>query len=152
MGKFARASFAWLIVSLLMTIAQPAWSHYVDTYFSHAWYGATRQAFTVGFATMMIIAFTLRVVPNLNGIFPNTLPRMRGVFVLINAGLLLHVVGQIGIDMDSRAAQVLPIAGILQWTAIALWAGHLLRCIFVRAVHPMSAAQSSVGLTVLNQT
>ncbi len=151
MGKFVRASFVWLIVSLLMTIAQPAWSHYVDTYFSHAWYGATRQAFTVGFATMMIIGFTLRIVPNLNGIFPNTLPTMRSVFLLINAGLLLHILGQIGVDIDSRTARVLPFAGLLQLSAIVVWASHLFLCMFRGRRVNRVVVKPSGRLVVLNQ-
>lgn len=151
MGKFVRASFTWLIVSLAMTIAQPGWSHYVDTYFSHAWYGATRQAFAVGFATMMIIAFTLRVVPNLNGIFPNTLSPMRGVFVLINAGLLLHIGAQVGTDLDPRIACILPLAGVLQIAAIGIWASHLLLCIARGCRARGTTPEPAVRLQVLSQ-
>lgn len=154
MGKFVRIAFAWLIVSLVMTIAQPLWSHMVGTYFSHAWYGASRQAFTVGFATMMIIGFTARVVPNLNGVFPNTLPSLRGVFILLNVGLTLHLLGQVCTDLTPLAARVLPIAGIMQWIAFAVWSAHLLWCIRQgrRSVPAPDAAKSGVSLTVLSST
>ncbi len=128
MGKFARASLAWLVISLLMTIAQPLWSHAAGTYFSHAWYGASRQAFTVGFATMMIVGFTLKIVPTLNGVFPNALPRMTHVFVLLNAGLILHLVAQVMTDFLPSASRMLPPAGAMQWAALLLWAAHLLWC------------------------
>ncbi len=151
MGKFARASYAWLIVSLLMTIAQPGWSHLIDTYFSHGWYGASRQAFTVGFATMMIIAFTSKVVPTLNGVLPTALPRLNSVFVLVNLGLLLHIVAQIATEVYPISARVLPIAGVMQWMGLMLWAAHLIHCMIhgMRADRP--SAKSGVSLRVLGQ-
>jgi len=152
-SKFVRASFAWLIVSLLMTIALPGWSRLVDTYFSHAWYGASRQAFTVGFATMMIIAFSSRIVPTLNGIYPNTLGRLAGPFGLINVGLALHVVFQISLDLHPAFAYGLPIAGVMQWIGIAWWAMHLIQCIWTgsRRTEPSPRQASGVQLRVLNK-
>jgi NnrS protein len=130
MSKFVRASFVWLLVSLVMTILLPIWGMMIGTAFSHAIHGATRQAFVVGFATLMIMGFAARVVPNLNNVFPNRLPSLLASFILVNVGLVLHVIGLIGSDLTRHAVYVLPLAGLLQWVGIALWGGHLLRCIW----------------------
>lgn len=129
-GKFARASWIWLIVSLVLTILQFPWSKWVGIYFSHSWYGASRQAFTVGFATMMIMGFSCKIVPNMNGVFPNLLTKLTWPFMLINVGLALHIGLQIATDVKPGAAKLLPIAGIMQWIALCWWAAHLVRCMW----------------------
>jgi hypothetical protein len=129
MSKFIRASLGWLIVSLVMTILLPLWGKMTGTAFSHAFHSATRQAFVVGFATLMIMGFAAKVVPNLNNLFPNLLPSLKPTFLLMNIGLTLHMLGMIGMDFTPRAGAVLPVAGVLQWVGVALWSFHLLNCI-----------------------
>lgn len=128
MAPFVQASFAWLYVALLMTIALPFYSRAIGAYFSHGFYGGSWQAFVVGFATMMIIAFTLRVVPTLNGIVPVRLKPMRAVFWLLNAGCLLHIVVQILGEVVPAANRALPVAAGLQFVAVAWWISHMIWC------------------------
>ena len=52
--------------------------------FSHAFYGATRHAITVGFVSLMIVGVAAKVVPTLNGISTTRLWPLWGPFVLIN--------------------------------------------------------------------
>jgi hypothetical protein len=129
MGRFVQASFAWLAVSLLMTIALPFWSRAIGTYFSHDFYGATRQAFVFGFATLMIIAFTLRIVPTLNSIVPTRLKPMRATFWCLNIGCATHIAGQVVGEIVPAAHLILPIAIGLQFGGIVSWVLHLLWCI-----------------------
>lgn len=129
MAPFVQASFAWLAVALLMTIVLPFWSRAIGTYFSHAFYGASRQAFVFGFATMMIIAFTLKIVPTLNSIVPTRLKPMRGVFWSLNAGCVIHLASQIAGEIHPAAHVAIPLAVGLQFVGIILWVCHLLWCI-----------------------
>lgn len=129
MQRFARASFVWLGVAWILLVMLPLWSRFVaHTYFSHAFYGAGRQAFAFGFVTMMIFAFSIKVVPNLNGIVPTRLRPLGEVFWLANIGCALHVVFQITGDVWPVMFRLLPIAGVLEAAAIVSWAGHLLWC------------------------
>jgi hypothetical protein len=151
-AKFVRAAWAWLVVAIVMTIALPFWSMLMGTAFSHAFHGATRQAFTVGFATMMILGFAARIVPNLNGIFPNLLPPLRGVFLLINIGLMAHVGLLVLSDLWAQATLGLPLAGLLQFIGITWWSIHILRCIRSGVQTPSPTApptRRSVGLQVV---
>lgn len=146
-AKYVRAAWAWLVVSIVMTIALPFWSMLVGTAFSHAFHSATRQAFTVGFATLMILGFAAKIVPNLNGIFPNLLPPLRGVFLLVNLGLIAHVGLLVVSDFWKPALLGLPLAGLLQLIGIAWWSVHMLRCIRVGVqAHSPTAPPSGRGI------
>lgn len=148
MAKFVRASLIWLGVAWLMMIGLPLWSRCVaDTYFSHAFYGAGRQAFSFGFVAMMIIAFSIRVVPNLNGIVPTRLRPMRDVFWLANIGCAAHVVLQSLSDLAPGSLRLLPAAGALEAIAIASWAIHLLSCMREGRRSATKSRVRSVGRT-----
>lgn len=135
-AKFAQASLIWLVVHLVMTIALPFWGMAVGVAFSHAFHGATRQAFVVGCALQMVIAFASRVVPHLNAVPGPMLPRLRGVWALLNLGLILHLTGMAVTDLAPAARWVLPLAGLLQLTAVTLWVLHLGRC-FLHGLRPV---------------
>ena len=72
-GKFVRAAYAWLPVSLAMLLMMPLYNRLVGVGFSHAYFGATRHAITVGFISLMIMGMAAKVVPTLNGVDPLTL-------------------------------------------------------------------------------
>src|SRR5262249_54572948 len=93
--------------------------------FSHAYHGAIRHAVTVGFISLMILGVAARVVPNLNGVDPHRLTRLRGPFLLLNMGCALRVVGQTLTDFTPRAFPVTAVSGLLEVTALALWGAHL---------------------------
>jgi hypothetical protein len=95
------------------------------TGFSHALYGATRHAITVGFVSLMIVGVAAKVVPNLNGISSIVLSSLWGPFVLINSGCALRVVGQTLTDFTAIAFSFAGISGLLEVTGLAMWGVHL---------------------------
>src|SRR4029079_985051 len=70
--KFLRTAYVWLFVSLAMLVALPVYqwalhrllptSEAAQLGFSHAFYGATRHAITVGFVSLMIVGVSSKVV------------------------------------------------------------------------------------------
>ena len=93
--------------------------------FSHAYYGATRHAITVGFVSLMIVGVAAKVVPTLNGVDVHALSQLWLPFVLINAGCLLRVVGQTLTDFSPMAFPVAGVSGLLEVTGLAVWGVHL---------------------------
>ncbi len=124
-GKFVRAAFAWLLVSLAMLLLLPFYQWLIAVEFSHAYYGAIRHAITVGFISMMIVGVAAKVVPTLRGIEPSKLPALWLPFALLNVGCLLRVSFQIGTDWHRVFFRMVGVSGVLEWTALALWACHM---------------------------
>jgi hypothetical protein len=89
--------------------------------FSHAYYGATRHAITVGFISLMIMGMASKIVPILNGVDADTLPSLRGPFLLINAGCLLRVVLQTMTDWSGAVYPLLGVSGTLEVAGLAWW-------------------------------
>jgi hypothetical protein len=134
--KFLRAAYIWLFISLAMLVLLPLYqfgalrafspdSQAAISGFSHAYYGATRHAITVGFVSMMIVGVAAKVVPNLNGISSQALSSLWGPFVLLNAGCALRVVGQTLTDFTATAFPFAGVSGLLEVTALAMWGTHL---------------------------
>lgn len=120
-GKFIRTAYAWLALSLAMLLFLPAYLAMSKLPFSHAYYGAIRHAFTVGFISLMIMGFAAKVVPMLNRVDPRTLTKLRGPFILINAGCFLRVSLQTLTDWQPRAFSFVGISGVLEVSALAWW-------------------------------
>jgi hypothetical protein len=120
-GKFIRAAYFWLPVSLVMLIVMPFYSRLLGVGFSHAYFGATRHAITVGFISLMIMGMAAKVVPTLNGIDPRTLASLRGPFLLINLGCMLRVTMQIATDWTHYVYPLIGLSGMLEVTALAWW-------------------------------
>jgi hypothetical protein len=136
--KFLRAAYVWLFVSLGMLVLLPAYQFGLLTWFapesraaeigfSHAFYGATRHAITVGFVSLMIVGVSAKVVPTLRGIDVRSLSPLWAPFLLINAGCTLRVVGQTLTDFTPVAFPVTGCSGLLEVTGLALWGLHLWR-------------------------
>jgi hypothetical protein len=134
--KFLRAAYAWLLISLGMTVLLPVYqlvllpclapfSDAAAVGFSHAYYGAIRHAITVGFISLMIVGVAGRVVPTLNGADGRRLTRLWGPFLLLNAGCTLRVVAQTLTDFTPNAFPVAGVSGLLEVAALALWGSHL---------------------------
>jgi hypothetical protein len=133
--KFLRIAYAWLFVSLGMLVLLPAHqaalrelaptSAAAQMGFSHAYYGAARHAITVGFVSLMIVGVAAKVVPTLNGVDSRLLTALWAPFLLINAGCLLRVGGQILTDFSPVAFPIAGISGLLEVAGLALWGGHL---------------------------
>jgi hypothetical protein len=149
-GKFVRTAWIWLIASVLFTIALPFWSMATGTAFSHAFHSAVRQSFTVGFATLMVMGFAAKVIPNLSGVLPNRLPSLLTSFLLVNVGLLIHVGASIASDLAPGALRLLPLAGVLQFLGVSLWAANMLSCIVSGfRQQPTITSTSRVSLSVI---
>jgi hypothetical protein len=133
--KFLRVAYVWLFVSLGMLVVLPGYQAVVvwlapsstaaQMGFSHAFYGATRHAITVGFISLMIVGVSAKVVPTLNGVDAKLLASLWTPFVLINAGCLLRVVGQTLTDFTAAAFPLAGVSGLLEVSGLALWGAHL---------------------------
>ncbi|MFI8093027.1 hypothetical protein ACIF9R_32730 [Streptomyces sp. NPDC086080] len=126
-GKFVRAAYGWLALSLVMLLLMPVYQFISGIAFSHAYYGAIRHAITVGFVSMMIMGISARVVPALRGIQPGTLGSLTGPFILLNTGCALRVSLQTLTDWHPFFFSVVGISGLLELTALAWWGTGLLR-------------------------
>jgi NnrS protein/Domain of unknown function (DUF1858) len=134
--KFLRTAYVWLFISLALLVLLPVY-HYLllplvapdspaaQMGFSHAYYGATRHAITVGFISLMIVGVAAKVVPTLNGVDIRTVSPLWGPFLLINAGCGLRVTGQVLTDVTEVAFPVTAISGLLEVSGLAWWGGHL---------------------------
>lgn len=125
--KFIRAAFLWLAAASAMMIAEPFHAAALGIRFSHAFHGAIRHAFTVGFISIMILGVSAKVVPILKGMDLRALPGLWAPFVLLNAGNALRVGSQVATDFHPAAFAPMAISGLLEVAALALWGGHLWR-------------------------
>lgn len=123
--KFLRAAFTWLAVSLAMMLLLPAYAAISGEPFSHAYYGSVRHAITVGFITMMIMAVSSRVIPNLYRVPETELSALWGPFLLINVGCLLRVSLQTLTDWNDVFFGLVGVSSLLEVTAIAWWGAAL---------------------------
>jgi hypothetical protein len=143
--KFIRASYVWLAVACLMAVAEPLYARALDLRFSHAYHGAVRHAFTVGFLSLMIVGVSSKVVPILQGVDPKTLPALTVSFLLINAGNALRVLSQVLTELAPGPAFPAMVAGgMLAGFGLALWGIHLWKLLGVRP-EPSAPPKNVVG-------
>lgn len=142
--KFIRAAHAWLVISLLMIVFEPVYIGAVQGTFGHGYHAGMRHAYTIGFMTMMVVAVSIKVVPNLNGVNPARLGRLWPVFALLNLSLVWRVVGEIAGDFDPALLAGIHWSGMAAGVALLLWAGHLLRVMFLP---PSEAPQRADDIT-----
>jgi hypothetical protein len=131
--KFVRVAHAWLVVSLLMLLLEPLYIAYMGS-FGHGYHAGMRHAFTIGFITMMIVAVSIKVVPNLNGVDPSRLKPLWAVFALLNVSLIWRVIGEVAGDFNPSLLAGLHFSGVMAGAALLLWAGHLLRVMYFARV------------------
>lgn len=139
-GRLIRLAYAWLGLSFLMLLLLPAYQALSGTPFSHAYYGAIRHAVTVGFVSQMIVGVSTLVVP----LAPRT-TTLRPTLVLLNLGCFLRVSLQIWSDWTPAAFWVIGVSGVLELTALLLWAAVLWRGLLGRVPRP---AEVPVGASV----
>lgn len=134
--KFLRTAYVWLFVSLAMLVLLPAYQYLLlpllapqsqaaQIGFSHAYYGAIRHAFTVGFISLMILGMAAKVVPTLRGIDVHALPGLWLPFCLVNVGCTLRVTAQTLTDFTPDAFPVTGASGVLELLGLGLWGAHL---------------------------
>jgi len=120
--KFIRAAYIWLIIANAMMPFFPLYGVLTRQYFAHAYMGAHRHAFTVGFISMMIMGVAARVVPILAGVDARKLSSLWGPFLLITTGNCGRVLLQIGTDFFPNVCYPLVgVTGFLEVTALAWW-------------------------------
>lgn len=124
-SKFIRAAYFWLAVACVMIVAEPFYTRAVGVRFSHAFHGAIRHAFTVGFISLMILGVSSKVVPILRGIDLQGLPALWAPFLLINLGNTLRVGSQVATDLTARAFPIMGVSGVFEVLGLALWGVHL---------------------------
>ena len=125
--KFIRAAYVWLIVANVMMPFFLPYGIATHQGFAHAYMGAHRHAFTVGFISMMIMGVAARVVPILAGVDAHKLSNLWAPFLLIMLGASGRVVLQIATDFVPNVAY--PLVGLtgfievmaLAWWGIGLW-------------------------------
>ncbi len=125
-GKFIRAAYGWLAISMAMLLLLPVYQLVSGTPFSHAYYGAIRHAVTVGFISLMIMGVAAKVVPTLTGHDPRSLTRLWGPFVLVNVGCLLRVCLQTLTDWHPAFFGLVGFSGVLELAGLTWWGVGLL--------------------------
>jgi len=153
--KYLRSAYVWLFISLAMTVLLPFHQRWLLPYlaphsaavqigFSHAYYGAIRHAVTVGFVSLMIMGVAAKVVPTLAGFDVRRLSSLWTPLLLVNTGCAIRVSMQALTDFVPAAFPAAGVSGLLELTGLALWGGHLLRLMSVRA-QQAAAAEALAG-------
>jgi hypothetical protein len=120
--KFIRAAYTWLLFSMAMMPLFMVYGVLTHQVFSHAYWGAHRHAFTVGFVSLMIVGVASRVVPILAGVETSSVSSLWGPFVLLNAGCAARVLFQILTDfVPDVAYPLIGASGFVEFAALAWW-------------------------------
>jgi hypothetical protein len=139
-AKFIRAAYLWMAVACLMVFAEPFYTRALGLRFSHAYHGAIRHAFTVGFISLMILGVSSKVVPILGGIEARGLPSLWIPFLLVNVGNGMRVTFQVLTDLiPGTAYPIMGASGTLEVAGLAIWGIHLWRLLGHRAAEPSAA-------------
>jgi len=138
-GKFIRAAYLWLAISLAMLLLMPLVQVLLGTPFSHAYYGAARHAITVGFISMMIMGIAAKFVPAMRGVAWRALSALRVPFILVNIGCALRVILQIGTDVHPLAFTLVGVSSVLEVVGFGWWGLEIVRIMLGR-VHDASAS------------
>jgi hypothetical protein len=134
--KFIRAAYTWLLLSMAMLPLFMAYGVLTHQAFSHAYWGAHRHAFTVGFVSLMIVGVASRVVPILAGVETSHLSSLWGPFILLNVGCAARVSFQILTDFVPNVAYpLIGASGFVELTALASWGISLWRIMNLAKVH-----------------
>ncbi len=145
--KFIRAAYIWLLVALIMMPFLMPYSSWMGEGFSHAFWGAHRHAFTVGFISMMILGVSSRIVPILAGVDSHKLSSLWGPFILLNAGCVGRVVLEILTDSRPDIAYALiGVTGFMELGALAWWGVGLWRVMNLSKTHRANVLRIPVPL------
>lgn len=147
--KFIRAAYIWLLVAMTMMPLMMPYSAWEGEGFSHAFWGAHRHAFTVGFISMMILGVSSRVVPILAGVDSKHLTSLWGPFILLNAGCAGRVILEILTDSAPRVAYpLIGITGVVELGALAWWGIGLWHVMNLSKTHRASVLGAPMPVTV----
>ncbi len=125
--KFFQIAFLWLLVSLTMVILMPFYNLGIGVSFSHAYFGAIRHAITVGFITMTVLGFGLKVIPVFKCAHPVGKGLLTILFVLVNLGCIMRVLFQILTDTVPWAFKIVGGSSLFEVFGILLWSSCIIR-------------------------
>jgi uncharacterized protein involved in response to NO len=136
---FVRGAYGWLAVASLLSVCAYTWDRHGGIW------GASRHALTVGFLSTMVFAIGQRILPAFCGmkvLFSKRL--MFASLLLLNAGCLVRVAAEIPAyeGLISHAWLCLPLSGIIELTAVTLFAANLLLT-FIKAPAHLSHVASA---------
>ena len=139
--SFVRIAYAWLMIAGGMSV----WAACADQH-GGIW-GASRHASTVGFAATMVFAIGPRILPHFGGIYKIFSKRLMFFSLLfLQVGCTLRVcfepLAYEGIT--SLGWRILPISGVLELTAVLLFATNLsLSFLLGRSMFTQGPAQAA---------
>ena len=133
--KFVRTAYLWLLISCFMMPFFLLYGRLTGQLLAHAYMGAHRHAFTVGFISFMIMGVAGRVVPILAGVDGNRISSLWGPFILLNIGCAGRVLLQVATDFSSRAYSLVGITGFIELIALTWWGVEMWRTMNLARTH-----------------
>ena len=126
--KFIRAAYVWLLIASGMMPLFPLYGAATHQVFAHTYMGSHRHAFTVGFASLMIMGVSSRVVPILAGIDSKRMNSLWLPFILFNVGCAGRVLLQVLTDfLPNIAYPLMGFTGFIELAALFWWGVELWR-------------------------
>ncbi|MBI3910871.1 MAG: DUF1858 domain-containing protein [Armatimonadetes bacterium] len=130
LARFVHTAYAWLAVAAVVLIGLRIGEALrpVSLLHAHAFGGASRHAFTVGFVSLMIVGLAWRILPIFSGA-PRTHPALVPVvYGLLFTGNTLRVGGQMAAGLWGGSwYAVMGASGWLELAAVSLFAADVLR-------------------------
>ena len=149
--KFIRTAYGWLLFACFMMPFFLLYGSLTGQGFAHAYMGAERHAFTVGFVSLMIMGVAGRVVPILAGVERNRISSLWGPFILFNLGCAGRVLLQVATDFTGRAYPLLGATGFIELIALTWWGVEMWRTMSLartHRVHVLGAPGSSAPISI----
>lgn len=125
--KFIRAAYVWLVIAMAMMPFFIPYGILTHQGFAHAYLGAHRHAFTVGFISLMIMGVSAKIVPILAGVEARSLSSLWGPFLLMNVGNTLRVTLQLATDFTPAAYPLVGFTGFIEVVGLTWWGVELWR-------------------------
>ena len=145
--RFIRAAWAWCLVAIALFALMPVYTAAKGLLFSHAYFGAYRHAFTVGFISMMIVGVSSKIVPVLCGLSPAQVSTLRATFWLMNIGNCMRIAFQILTDSYTWAYPVMAASAWIEVAGLSIWAVDLWRAMGRKPAPAGACGQASLTLT-----
>jgi uncharacterized protein involved in response to NO len=124
--KFVRVGVFWLIVAATMLVILTSYELATSVKPPHAFFGAYRHALTVGFVSMVIFGYAVRIVPVFKGtsIYSKTLTE--ATFWLVNVGNAMRVGAEVLVGFYGGIFYfVMGISGFLELAGLGAFAVNI---------------------------
>jgi hypothetical protein len=146
LARFARTAYGWLCIAavLLLVLRVREVSGPAPPLYQHAFGGAARHAFAVGFVSLMMVGVAWRILPIFSGAERPPPARIAWVYGLLICGCLFRVTGQVASGLWGGGwFGVMGISGWLELGGVMLFGMDVLRLLNgtpVQAVLPDAGA------------